>query len=102
VPPGAYVDIDGNSVVLRPRTRRHPDADSVVDRAGDLNRRTASRARGYSGLGVGAEVMQRHTGLPSAVIAVVQALIVLCLLGAEILRTHKLVFERPLQSRIAP
>jgi simple sugar transport system permease protein len=49
----------------------------------------------YSGLTVGAEVSQRHTGLPSAVIQVVQALIVLCLLGAEILRTHRLTLFRP-------
>jgi general nucleoside transport system permease protein len=53
----------------------------------------------YSGLTVGAEVTQRHTGLPSAVIQVVQALIVLCLLGAEILRTHRLALVRPHQSR---
>lgn len=51
----------------------------------------------YSGLTIGAEVTQRHTGLPSAVIQVVQALIVLCLLGAEILRTHRLVLFRPRQ-----
>jgi ABC-type uncharacterized transport system permease subunit len=53
----------------------------------------------YSGLTVGAEVTQRHTGLPSAVIQVVQALIVLCLLGAEILRTHRLALVRPHPSR---
>jgi len=55
----------------------------------------------YSGLTVGAEVTQRHTGLPSAVIQVVQALIVLCLLGAEILRTHRLTLFRPHSSRVA-
>ena len=55
----------------------------------------------YSGLGVGAEAMQRHTGLPAAVISVVQALIVLCLLGAEILRTHQLVFARSRETRSA-
>jgi general nucleoside transport system permease protein len=55
----------------------------------------------YSGLTVGAEVTQRHTGLPSAVIQVVQALIVLCLLGAEILRTHRLALVRPYQPRAA-
>ncbi|MDQ0468183.1 ABC transporter permease [Labrys wisconsinensis] len=48
----------------------------------------------YSGLTVGAEATQRHTGLPSAVIQVVQALIVLCLLGAEILRSHRLALVR--------
>ena len=53
----------------------------------------------YSGLTVGAEATQRHTGLPSAVIQVVQALIVLCVLGAEILRTHRLAFARPRSSR---
>jgi simple sugar transport system permease protein len=50
----------------------------------------------YSALTVGAEVTQRHTGLPSAVVQVVQALIVLCLLGVEILRTHRLTLRRPL------
>ena len=53
----------------------------------------------YSGLTVGAEVTQRHTGLPSAVIQVVQALIVLCLLGVEILRTHRLALIAPRSSR---
>jgi len=40
-----------------------------------------------------------RTGLPSAVIQVVQALIVLCLLGAEILRSHRLALVRSRTSR---
>lgn len=42
----------------------------------------------YGGLTVGADAMQRQSGLPSAAILSVQAMIVLCILGSEIYRTH--------------
>ena len=53
----------------------------------------------YSGLTVGADAMQRHTGLPAALVQVVQALIVLCLLATEILRTHRLVLAESTAGR---
>ncbi len=49
----------------------------------------------YSGLTVGADAMQRHTGLPSALVQVVQALIVLFVLAAEIARTHRIALRAP-------
>ena len=43
----------------------------------------------FGGLNVGADAMQRQTGLPSSIVLIVQASIVLMLLAAEILRTHR-------------
>lgn len=48
----------------------------------------------YGGLSVGGDAMQRTTGLPSSIVVVVQATIVLLMLAVEVLRTHKIVIVR--------
>lgn len=48
----------------------------------------------YGGLSVGGDAMQRQTGLPSSIVLIVQALIVLLLLASELLRTSRIVLER--------
>ena len=45
----------------------------------------------YGGLSVGGDAMQRQTGLPSSIVLIVQASIVLLLLASELLRTHRIV-----------
>ncbi|WP_425417312.1 ABC transporter permease [Oricola indica] len=49
----------------------------------------------YGGLSVGGDAMQRQSGLPSSIVVIVQATIVLLLLASEVLRTHRLVFANP-------
>ena len=44
----------------------------------------------YGGLSVGGDAMQRQTGLPSSIVLIIQAAIVLFVLASEILRTHRL------------
>jgi simple sugar transport system permease protein len=53
----------------------------------------------YGGLSVGGDAMQRQTGLPSSIVLVIQAGIVLLLLASEILRTHRVVLEKPSVSK---
>jgi general nucleoside transport system permease protein len=57
----------------------------------------------YGGLTVGANAMQRHSGLPSSVVLVVQALIVLLVLASDLLRRYRIVWgpaaAKPLVSR---
>ncbi len=48
----------------------------------------------YGGLMVGGNAMQRHSGLPSSVILVIQALIVLLVLASDLLLRYRLVFGR--------
>lgn len=48
----------------------------------------------YGGLSIGGDAMQRQTGLPSSIVVVVQATIVLFLLAFELARTHRIVFVR--------
>lgn len=48
----------------------------------------------YGGLSVGGDAMQRQTGLPSSIVLVIQASIMLLLLAANVLRTHRVVFVR--------
>ena len=43
------------------------------------------------GLTVGGNAMQRHSGLPSSVILVIEALIVLLVLASDLLRSWRLV-----------
>jgi general nucleoside transport system permease protein len=45
----------------------------------------------YGGLTVGGNTMQRHSGLPSSVVLVVQALIVLLVLASDLLRYYRIV-----------
>jgi simple sugar transport system permease protein len=45
----------------------------------------------YGGLTVGGNAMQRHSGLPSSVILVIEALIVLLVLASDLLRSWRLV-----------
>ncbi len=47
----------------------------------------------YGGLSVGGDAMQRQTGLPSSIVLIVQASIVLLLLATEVLRTHRIVLS---------
>ncbi len=49
----------------------------------------------YGGLSIGGDAMQRQTGLPSSIVVVVQATIVLFLLAFEFLRTHRVVVAAP-------
>ena len=49
----------------------------------------------YGGLSVGGDAMQRQTGLPSSIVVVVQAGIVLLLLASELLRTHRIIMRIP-------
>jgi general nucleoside transport system permease protein len=51
----------------------------------------------YGGLTVGGNAMQRHSGLPSSVVLVVQALIVLLVLASDLLLRYRLVCGRPPQ-----
>lgn len=44
----------------------------------------------YGGLSVGGDAMQRQTGLPSSIVLIVQAVIVLLVLASELLRTHRI------------
>ena len=44
----------------------------------------------YGGLTVGGNAMQRHSGLPSSVILVIQALIVLLVLASDLLRSWRI------------
>ncbi len=46
----------------------------------------------YGGLTVGGNAMQRHSGLPSSVILVIEALIVLLVLASDLLRSWRIVF----------
>lgn len=48
----------------------------------------------YGGLMVGGNAMQRHSGLPSSVILVIQALIVLLVLASDLLRRYRIVPAR--------
>ena len=48
----------------------------------------------YGGLSVGGDTMQRQTGLPSSIVLIVQASIVLLLLATEVFRTHRIVLTR--------
>ena len=48
----------------------------------------------YGGLGVGGSAMQRHTGLPSSIVLVIQALIVLAILASDALRYWRLRLRR--------
>ena len=43
----------------------------------------------YAGMGTGADVMQRELGVPSSIVSIVQALIVLFVLAAEVLRRYR-------------
>jgi len=47
----------------------------------------------YGGLTVGGNAMQRHSGLPSSVILVIQALIVLLVLASDLLRSWRIVLS---------
>ena len=44
----------------------------------------------YGGLSVGGDAMQRQAGLPSSIVLIIQAAIVLLVLASELLRTHRL------------
>ena len=46
----------------------------------------------YGGLTVGGNAMQRHSGLPSSVVLVVQALIVLLVLASDLIRRYRIVW----------
>jgi simple sugar transport system permease protein len=48
----------------------------------------------YGGLTVGGNAMQRHSGLPSSVVLVVQALIVLLVLASDLMRRYRIVWGR--------
>ncbi len=45
----------------------------------------------YGGLTVGGDAMQRHSGLPSSVVLVIQSLIVLFILASDLLRSFRIV-----------
>jgi simple sugar transport system permease protein len=47
----------------------------------------------YGGLTVGGNAMQRHSGLPSSVIVVIEALIVLLVLASDLLRAYRLAWR---------
>jgi simple sugar transport system permease protein len=49
----------------------------------------------YGGLTVGGNAMQRHSGLPSSVVLVVQALIVLLVLASDLMRHYRIAWSRP-------
>jgi len=49
----------------------------------------------YAGMGVGAEAMQRHTGVPTSVVYTIQGLVVMVLLVVDILRYYRLVLPWP-------
>lgn len=49
----------------------------------------------YGGLTVGGNAMQRHTGLPSSVVLVIEALIVLLVLASDVFLRYRLVWRRP-------
>ncbi len=55
---------------------------------------TAVAALLYGGLMVGGNAMQRHSGLPSSVILVIQALIVLLVLASDLLLRYRIVLSR--------
>jgi general nucleoside transport system permease protein len=48
----------------------------------------------YGGLTVGGNAMQRHSGLPSSVVLVFQALIVLLVLASDMMRRYRVVWGR--------
>jgi simple sugar transport system permease protein len=48
----------------------------------------------YGGLTVGGNAMQRHSGLPSSVVLVVQALIVLLVLASDLMLRYRVVWGR--------
>ncbi len=48
----------------------------------------------YGGLTVGGNAMQRHSGLPSSVVLVIEALIVLLVLASDLFLRYRLVFGR--------
>ena len=48
----------------------------------------------YGGLTVGGNAMQRHSGLPSSVVLVVQALIVLLVLASDLILRYRVVWGR--------
>jgi general nucleoside transport system permease protein len=49
----------------------------------------------YGGLTVGGNAMQRHTGLPSSVVLVIEALVVLLVLASDLFLRYRLVWRRP-------
>jgi simple sugar transport system permease protein len=55
----------------------------------------------YGGLTVGGNAMQRHSGLPSSVVLVVQALIVLLVLASDLLRRYQIVWPPAAATRSA-
>jgi general nucleoside transport system permease protein len=49
----------------------------------------------YAGLEVGADAMQRRSGIPSSVVLIIQSLIVLFILAGDILRYYRVRFNIP-------
>lgn len=48
----------------------------------------------YGGLTVGGNAMQRHSGLPSSLVLIVQALIVLLVLATDLFRRYRIMVGR--------